>query len=182
VWDGQGTQKATQAMPAGITVQSNQRATVTVAVLVDQGRWVYVAVPVQISGGQLVVPGQPAQLAPPSKATFPTPSNDPGDPSLAQQLGQPMSAFFKAYAASSPSDLTYYAVPGATFDGLKGTVQFDSLADLHVYAGSGTTRQAIARVKWYDPKSGAHLTQSYRLGLQLVNGQWHVSSVTPAGL
>lgn len=181
-WDGQGTQKATQAVPAGINVQSNQRATVTVAVLVDQGRWIYLAVPVQVSGAQFVVPGQPALLAPPSKATVPTPSNDPGDPALAQQLGQPMSAFFKAYAASSPSDLTYYAVPGATFDGLKGTVQFDSLADLHVYAGGGNTRQAVARVKWFDPKSGAHLTQSYRLGLQLVNGQWHVSSVTPAGL
>lgn len=181
-WDGQGSQKATQAIPAGVQVQSAQRATVTVAVLVDGGRWIYLAVPVAVSSGQFVVPGQPALLAPPSRATIPTPSNDPGDPALAQQLQQPMSAFFKAYAASSPSDLTYYAVPGATFEGLKGTVQFDSLADLHVYAGSGDSRQAVARVKWFDPKSGAHVTQSYRLGLKLVNGQWHVSSVTPAGL
>jgi hypothetical protein len=181
-WDGQGTQKALQAVPAGITVQGKQRATVTVAVLVDGGRWVYLAVPVLTSGGQFVIPGQPALVAPPSKATVPTPSNDPGDPNLARQLMQPMSAFFKAYAASSPSDLTYYAVPGASFEGLKGTVQFDSLTDLHVFAGGGNARQATARVKWYDPKSGARTTQSYKIGLQLVNGQWHVSSVTPAGL
>jgi hypothetical protein len=181
-WDGEGAQTATQAIPAGVKVQSAKRATVTIAVLVNNGRWIYLAVPVAYSSGQFVVPGQPALLAPPPRATVPTPSNDPGDPALAQQLSQPMSAFFKAYAASSPTDLTYYAVPGATFEGLKGTVQFDSLADLHVYAGSGGTRQAVARVKWFDPKSGAHFTQSYRLGLKLVNGQWHVSSVTPAGL
>lgn len=181
-WDGEGSQKATQALPAGVNVQSPQRATVTVAVLVDGGRWIYLAVPVAYSNGQFVIPGQPALLAPPSRATVPTPSNDPGDPQLASQLSQPMSAFFKAYATSSPSDLTYYAVPGVTFEGLKGAVQFDSLTDLHVYSGHGDTRQAVARVKWFDPKSGAHVTQSYRLGLKLVNGQWHVSSVTPAGL
>jgi Conjugative transposon protein TcpC len=180
-WDGQGKQIATQALPYGIDVTSSTKATVSVAVEVDGGRWLYLAVPVITDQRGFVIPASPSLLEPPSKAPAPSPSTDQGDPGLAQSLTAPMTNFFKAYAASNATDLARYVTPGTSLQGLRGTVQLATLVDLHVSQGGVNSRQAVARVKWSDPSSNASLTQSYRLTLQQINGQWDVSSVQPAG-
>ncbi|MGH7881782.1 MAG: conjugal transfer protein [Candidatus Dormibacteraceae bacterium] len=181
-WDGQGKETASQALLSGIDVSSSSQATIRVAVGVNNGRWLYLAVPVSSDGNnQLVISGSPALLSPPTLASAPAQNFPPDDPALAAQLNQPMSDFFTAYAASSPSQLNYYAVPGKSFEGLHGSVIFNALPDLHIAQDGGDQRQASAMVKWSDPASKASLTQNYHLTLQLVGGQWHVSSVTPGG-
>ena len=181
-WNGIGKQTATLALPSGIDVRDRHTATVDLAVLVNNGRWIYLAVPVFAdSNGQLVVPGTPAILPAPQKASAPAPPADPGDTQLSGQLEPNLRTFFQAYAASSQNELTYYAAPGATLHGLDGSVKFGSLTMLHLDTG-GSTRQALVRVQWVDPASNAGLAQDYRLTLQLVGGQWHVAAVAPAGI
>jgi hypothetical protein len=181
-WDGQGKQTATTALPYGIDVRSQTRAIVSVAVEVEGGRWLYLAVPVIADQGGFVVPVSPSLAQPPSKAPAPSPTSDQGDPTLEQSLSQPITNFFKAYAASNSTDLNRYATPGSNFSGLRGSVQLATLTDLHVSQGGASSRQAVARVRWMDPASGGSLVQSYRLGLQFLNGQWYVSSVAPTSL
>lgn len=180
-WDGQGKQVATTALPYGVDAQSATRGTVDVAVEVDGGRWLYLAVPVITDGHGFVIPAAPSLQEPPAKVPAPSPSADQGDPSLEQTLNQPIANFFKAYAASSSTDLARYVTPGANVRGLRGTVQLAALVDLHVSQGGPSSRQAVARVRWSD-SSGASFVQSYRLALDFLNGQWYVSSVQPAGL
>lgn len=181
-WNGLGKQTATLAVPSGIQVQDRHTATVDLAILVTNGRWIYLAVPVFAdSNGQLVVPGPPALLPAPQKASAPALPADPGDTQLSDQLQPNLQTFFVAYAASSQNELTYYAAPGASFHGLDGSVKFGSLTMLHLDTGGGT-RRALVRVQWVDPVSNAGLAQDYRLTLQLVGGQWHVAALAPAGI
>jgi hypothetical protein len=179
-WDGQGKQTATAAFPSGIDIRDQSNATISVAVQVDRGRWLYLAVPVVVHQDRLVVPAAPSMLPAPAKATVSASPAVPEDTQTESQLTPLVTSFFKNYASSSMTDLGLIAAPGTTFEGLNGTVQFGSLVDLRVNQGSGSTRQAIAHVRWSDPASNASLVQGYRLTLVLVNGQWHVSSLTPA--
>jgi hypothetical protein len=155
---------------------------VSVAVEVDGGRWLYLGVPVVTDGRGFVISGSPALQEPPPKVPAPSPSSDQGDPNLEQSLNQPIANFFKAYAASSSTDLARYVTPGANIQGLRDTVQLAALVDLHISQGGPTSRHAVARVRWSDSSSGASVIQSYRLSLDFLNGQWYVSSVQPAGL
>jgi Conjugative transposon protein TcpC len=180
-WDGQGKQTATTALPSGINVQNQSSATVSVALLVDRGRWLYLAVPVAVNQNRLVVAGAPALIPPPAKASVPAPNVGSDDAQLEGQLNPLLTNFFKAYASSSSTDLGLIAAPGVTIQGLNGAVQFATLVDLHINQNGGERRQAIAHVRWSDTTSGASLVQGYQLTLQLVNGQWHVGAVAPAG-
>jgi Conjugative transposon protein TcpC len=180
-WAGNGKQTASTALPSGINVHSPSSATVDVAVLVDGGRWLYLAVPVVVSGDRLVVPATPALVPAPPKASVSPTVSPVEDTQLTGQVNSDLVAFFKAYASSS-SELGLIAAPGAAIEGLNGSVQFDSLAELHVLQGQGTTRQAIAHVRWFDPASGANLIQHYQLTLVQLNQVWRVASVAPAGL
>lgn len=181
-WNGQGQQTAELAVPTTIKVQSATRALVTVAVLTNSGngQWIYIGVPVYAQGAEVVVTGTPALVPAPAKANYQAPTPAPGDGQLANQLQPNLSAFFTAYAASSQTDLSYYAAPGVTFQGLQGQVQFQRLEIIHVDP-QGTTRHAIVRVTW-GYQNGAAMTQSYDLTLQLLNGQWHVGALVPAGI
>jgi hypothetical protein len=179
-WNGQGQQTAELAVPTTVHVESSTQALVTVAVLTDGGQWIYIGVPVYAQGAEVVVTGTPALVPAPAKASYQAPTPGPGDGQLANQLQPNLSAFFTAYAASSQTDLSYYATPGVTFQGLQGQVQFKSLEIIHVDA-QGTTRHAIVRVTW-GYQNGAAMTQSYDLTLQLLNGQWHVGALAPAGI
>jgi Conjugative transposon protein TcpC len=181
-WDGNGKQTALEGVPAGIQVESANRALVTVAVLVDQQRWIYLAVPVVSDQGGLAVAAAPALVPPPGRASWQQPSNttsDDQDSTLSSQLRPSLTAFFRAYAASRASELAYYAAPGAEIQGLGGEVELGELSDLSVMQGGSDERDAVATVRWLDRHSGASLSESYRLRLAQVDGKWLVGQVSP---
>jgi hypothetical protein len=180
-WDGQGRQTAVEALPGGIEVQGGDRALVTVAALVDRGRWVYLSVPVVADGERLAVDGTPALLPPPTLAdTAPPDDVADMDPILSGQLMPSVTAFLRAYAASSQAELAYYAAPGVAYAGLAGQVTLAGLDALSIDQSSGSQRSAVAVVRWTDARSGGTLTQRYRLQLVQANGKWLVADVGPA--
>jgi Conjugative transposon protein TcpC len=179
-WNGSGKQTATAAVASGIQVQSPSSADVSVAVLVDKGRWIYLAVPVIIDQGRLLITHPPALLPAPSKASTPSSPAPNDDSQLETKLSGTLADFFKAYAAGSTTELTYMAAPGVVVQGLNGIVNFDSLAELHIPQAGGDTRQATALVRWQDATSNAELTQQYQLTLKLVAGDWRVAAIDPA--
>jgi hypothetical protein len=181
-WDGNGKQTALEGVPAGIEVESANRALVTVAVLVDQQRWVYLAVPVVSDQGGLAVAAAPALVPPPGRASWQQSSNaasDDQDSTLSSQLRPSLTAFFRAYASSSGNELAYYTAPGAQLQGLSGEVALGELSDLSVAQGGSEGREALATVRWLDRHSGASLTEGYRMRLVLINGKWLVGQVSP---
>ncbi len=180
-WDGQGRQTAIAALPSGIEVRGDQLALITVAVQVDGGRWVYLVVPIAADPGGLVVEAAPALVAPPGRASWRPPAQGTEeDSALESQLRPSLTAFFGAYARSSASELAYYTAPGALIGGLGGEVDFGELQDLVVEQGPPDRRQALAGVRWRDPRSGGSLVQRYRLELVQVDGKWLVRAVSPA--
>lgn len=183
-WDGSGRQTALEGVPSGIEVQGADQAVVTVAVLVDQQqRWIYLAVPVIADQGALAVAGAPALVPPPGRASWQQPSSttsDDEDATLSSQLRPSLTAFFQAYAQSSASELGYYAAPGVQIAGLNGEVEVGDLSELQVSQGGPDERSAVATVRWLDRRSGASLTQSYRLRLVQVQGKWLVGQVSPS--
>jgi Conjugative transposon protein TcpC len=180
-WDGQGRQTAVLALPAGIDVRDGAHALVTVVALVDGNRWLYLAVPVAADGQGLAVSGTPVLLPQPDLAAGAQPAEFVDqDPALSAQLRPYLTAFLRAYAASSQAELSYYAAPAVELTGLGGQVTLAGLDALSVEQPSGTQRSVVASVRWTDSKSGGTLTQRYRLQLAQVNGKWLVAGLGPA--
>ena len=180
-WDGSGRQTALQGLPSGVEVRDAHRALITVAVLVDGGRWEYLAVTVVADQGGLAVVGIPALVPAPGRASWQPGSDaaDDVDSTLSSQLRPSLTAFFRAYASGSQPELGYFVAPGATLTGLGDQVQLADLTDLEVEQGSATQRTAVAGVRWLDRRSGASLAQRYRLELVQVGGKWLVAEVAP---
>ena len=181
-WDGNGKQSAVQALPGGIEVQDAREALVTVAVLVDSGRWVYLSVPVIAGQGSFAVAAAPALVPSPGKATATQAGPDlnfQDDSALSQQLRASVTTFFSAYARSNTNDLDYYSAPGVHFLGLGGAVDLAALTSLSVAQGPPDSRVAVAGVRWLDKASGASFVQPYRLELALYADRWLVSQITP---
>jgi hypothetical protein len=180
-WDGQGRETAALALPGGIEVRDGAHALVTVVALVDGGRWVYLAVLVVTDGQGLAVAGTPVLLPPPALAdAAQSPDVMDQDPTLSAQLRPYLTAFLRAYAASSQAELAYYAAPGVVLGGLGGQVTLAGIDSLSVEQASGGQRSAVASVRWMDSASGGALTQRYRLQVLQVNGKWLVGDVGPA--
>jgi len=180
-WDGSGHQVAITAVPSVIDVRSAQQGLVTVAVMTDGGRWMYLAVSVVADPGGLVVSGEPALVPGPGRASW-QPSiaaANSEDTDLSAKLRPSLAAFFRAYARSSQSELTYYAAPEIAFTGLGGAVELGDLSDLTVAQGQTDHRRAVATVRWFDRVSGAGLTQRYRLQLVRADGKWLVGAIAP---
>jgi hypothetical protein len=180
-WDGQGRQTAVLALPAGIEVSDSAHALVTVAALVDGGRWLYLAVPVVTDGQGLAVSGTPVLLPSPALANAAQQGEVVDqDPALSAQLRPYLTAFLRAYAASSQAELAYYEAPGVELSGLGGEVTLAGLDELGVEQPSGAQRSVVASVRWMDPASGGTLTQRYRLRLVQMDGKWLVGDLGPA--
>lgn len=181
-WDGNGKQSALQGLPSGIDVRDAHQAQVTVAVLIDNGRWVYLSVPVIADRGAFAIAAAPALVPPPGKATSTQPNLDLNfqkDSALSTQLRSSATTFFSAYARSSTTDLDYYSAPGVHFVGLSGAVDLAELTSLTVAQGPPGQRVAVASVRWLDKSSGASFVQPYRLELVLYADRWLVSQITP---
>jgi hypothetical protein len=177
-WDGAGKETVANVVPAGLDVRSADVAVVSVAAEVDAG-WVYLAVPVRVSGPAMVVTAPPTFVAPPATAPLPAqaPVSNP-DTGLALSLMPTLKAFFTAYAAGDGTQLSYFEAPGSHLQGLGGAVTLSSVVNA-VAAPGGTSRQLSATVVWR-AASGAGLMQTYDLGIEQVNGRWYVASVAPA--
>lgn len=181
-WDGVGSQTAYQGLAAGIDILDAQRSAVTVAVLVDNGRWIYLSVPVFADQGGYAVTGEPALVPPPASAVTRPSVTDvlaPEDTVLAAQLRPSMEAFFAAYAHSDATQLSYYASPGVSFMGLGGAVDFVALQDLTASSGPANQSTAKASVRWRDSVTGAGLLHVYQLHLVQAGGKWLVSDLSP---
>ncbi|HSR23411.1 MAG TPA: conjugal transfer protein [Candidatus Eisenbacteria bacterium] len=179
-WDGSGHQAVLTAVPSEIDVRRGGRSLVTVAALVDSGRWLYLAVPVTADRDRIGLGGTPTLVPGPSLATAPAqgPVTDQ-DPVLSNQLQPDLAAFLRAYAQSDSVQLAYYEAPGAQLQGLSGQLAFGTLVSLSLEDSSGSTRSAVATVRWQDPVSGAGLTQRYRLQLVDAGDRWLVADVRP---
>lgn len=177
-WDGAGKETVANVVPAGLDVRSADVAVVSVAAEVDAG-WVYLAVPVRVSGPAMVVTAPPTFVAPPATAPLPAqaPVSNP-DTGLALSLMPTLKAFFTAYAAGDGTQLSYFEAPGSHLQGLGGAVTLSSVVNA-VAAPGGTSRQLSATVVWR-AASGAGLMQTYDLGIEQVNGRWYVASAAPA--
>jgi hypothetical protein len=179
-WDGQGKQTAVAAVVSAIKVLDTHRALVSIAVLVNGGRWVYLAVPVVADGNALVVADAPSLIPPPARASWkPMTDTAEQDSTLSVQLRPSLVAFFRAYAGST-NELSYFTAPDVHIEGLGGAVQLDDLAQLSVAQGGADQRSATAAVRWLDPITGAGLTQRYRLQLVRTADRWLVAAVAPA--
>lgn len=182
LWDGQGTQQVTEALPASTARLGGGVDRVTVAVLLQNGSWLYLGVPVHASGGRFVVVAEPALLPAPGQAswTHSAPANQ--DAQLSAQLQGSLTAFFTAYAAGQQAQLGYYTTPGSDVGDLGGAVTLVHLDQLVVDRGGSTQREATAQVTWQPQgEQGTSLQESYRLTLVQQGGKWLVSSLTPAG-
>lgn len=182
LWDGQGTQQVAEALPASTASLGGGVDRVTVAVLIQNGPWLYLGVPVHADGnGGFVVVAAPALLPAPGQASWSPSSPASEDSQLSAQLQGNLTAFFTAYAAGQQAQLGYYTTPGANVGNLGGAVTFVRLDQLAVEQG-GAQRTATAQVTWQPQgQPGASLQESYRLTLVQQGGKWLVSSLAPAG-
>jgi hypothetical protein len=179
-WDGVGKQFAYLAVPAGVQAQDQHKALVTVAVLVDDGSWKYLQVPVFADDtGALVVTGRPAYVEAPTRAA---PADPPPpvdiDATASAQLTELLPGFFDAYAKSQAEQLTYLVPTGSRIHGLGNAVQFDSLGQVTVPNG-GSQRVATVDVTWSVKMPGgtAKLTQTYDLTVVRAQDRWYIQRV-----
>jgi Conjugative transposon protein TcpC len=179
-WDGAGHQLAYVVVPAGTEVRDNQHALVTVAVLVDDGSWKYLQVPIFADGaGAVAVSGQPSYVEAPARAApAAQPPPDDIDTAAAAELTELLPGFFAAYAKSQAEQLAYLVPTGSRIHGLNNAVQFDSLGQVTVPRG-GSQRVATAEVTWVVKMPGGtgKLTQTYDLTVVRAQDRWYVERV-----
>lgn len=171
-WDGRGVQESTSAVPVGLSVLGPRTAVATVAAR-SGPRWLYLAVPLAVASDRIVVSDLPAFVPGPWPSAGVDAAPISGDPSRSADIRPALESFFRAYAGGSQGDLSYFAAPGRSLEGLRGSMDFAGLVELR--AGEGDrTLPAVARVRWVDRATGAGLTQTYRMTLVARDGRWYV--------
>lgn len=178
-WDGIGEQTVETVIPLGVDASTGDGAVVTVAALVDDGRWLQLLVPVHSDDA-----GRLAVTAPPSFVAFSPPAALPEateviDSELSRTLEPVLEAFFRAYADGGPEDLAYFVPVGRTIRGLRDLVSLEELTEVRIQEGDAA-RTGEATVRWRDRTTGAALVQRYQLDLVQEGGRWYVTSVGSA--
>lgn len=179
-WASNGQQVAVLVLPERTVVVSDNTALVTVAAQVtglNAPRWVHLQVPVYTDGPeQFLVTDAPALVPPPGKATPPSEPLLTTDPAVADQLRDPLIAFFKAYAGSTPSELSYLLAPGAQIATLNGTATFE---DLQLTVPEGENRRdVVAKVRWSDRVTSSTFTQTYQVTVvRREDGRWYIEKL-----
>ena len=176
-WAGNGRQVAVLVLPVHTEVRSPSSAVVTVAAEVTgptAPRWVHLAVPVYTDGaGRFLVTDLPALVPGPGEAAAPNEPLRTSDSEVADQLREPLTAFFRAYAGTEPGELAYLLAPGVQVGTLGGIVTFEGM-QLQVPRG-GDRRDVVADVRWADPVTGSTFTQSYELTVaRSDDGRWYI--------
>ena len=171
-WDGRGTEEADSTVPVGMSVLGPRTAVATVAARTGP-RWLYLAIPLTVQSNRIVVSDLPAFVPGPWPSAAVEAAPISGDPSRTSDIRPALESFFRAYAGGSQGDLSYFAAPGRSLQGLGATMEFGGLVELR--AGEGTRAiPAVARVRWVDRTTGAGLTQTYRMTLVSRDGRWYV--------
>lgn len=179
-WAGNGQQIAVLVLPTRTDVVSDQTALVTVAAQVtglNAPRWVHLQVPVYTDGqDRFLVTDAPALVPPPGEAAPPPEPILATDAAVADQLREPLTAFFKAYAGSNPKELSYLLAPGAQVGTLHSTAKFE---DLQLTVPDGEDRRdVVAKVRWGDPVTGSTFTQTYQVTVgQREDGRWYIEKL-----
>lgn len=181
-WNGTGSLKLQSDQVAGIKVRDAQHAVVTLLARVN-GQMMELGVPIYASGSGMVVNGQPAWLAAPTRLSPPaTPAANP-DTAAQNALQAQLPAFFQAYASGASATLTRFLVHGVTITGLGGAVTYSSISSLYVPPG-GDTRQITVSVVWQIPApnggSPAQLPMTYDMTVVSQNSNWYVKSIRAA--
>ncbi|MEV0399851.1 conjugal transfer protein [Actinoallomurus sp. NPDC050550] len=185
-WDGTGKSVLQSAYVASVRANDDAHGVVTLLARAN-GRFFQLAVPVYAKDGAMAITGRPATLPPPPTASVP-PVAQERDSGLETELQQPLTDFFKAYAASDAGSLQRYSDPPAT--GLGNTVTFGQLKDIVAPRGDVGSRTVTATVVWQIPAgqakpAGGTLEQTYQLTMVKKGGYWFVrdiqGSTLPAG-
>jgi hypothetical protein len=179
-WAGNGQQIAVLVLPTRTVVLSDKTALVTVAAQVtglNAPRWVHLQVPLYADGQErFLVTDAPVLVPPPGKAVAPPEPLLATDSTVADQLRDPLIAFFKAYAGNNPSELSYLLVPGVQMGTLNGAVTFEDL-QLSVPDGEDH-RDVIATVRWADRITGSTFAQTYQVTVvQREDGRWYIQGL-----
>lgn len=188
-WNGQGTSLLQSEEVAATDVQDAHHAVVTLLARVN-GQLMQLGVPVYASSAGLVVSNAPAWLPAPARVALPSSAPAGSDAATQAVLTNQLPAFFQAYASGNQVTLGRFLAPGTSLTGLKGAVDFHSIAAITVPPG-GATRHIIATVVWSVParssagqitKGGAasQLQMSYALTVVKQNGTWYVRDISAA--
>ena len=183
-WNGIGQLNLQSLQVAGIRVQDQKHAVVTLLALLN-GQLMELGVPVAATGSGLVVSGEPAWLPAPPRIS-PPPAPRGSDRVAQSQLMNELPAFFQAYASGDSRALNRFLAHGASVAGLGGAVTFDSIGALHVPPG-GASRQITVTVIWQvpvteQPGSTAGMTSKLEMtyGMSVVDlqsGKWYVKEI-----
>jgi Conjugative transposon protein TcpC len=183
-WNGIGQLNLQSLQVAGIRVQDQKHAVVTLLALLN-GQLMELGVPVAATASGLVVSGEPAWLPAPPRIS-PPPAPRGSDRVAQSQLMNELPAFFQAYASGDGRALNRFLAHGASVAGLGGAVTFDSIGALHVPPG-GASRQITVTVIWQvpvteQPGSTAGMTSKLEMtyGMSVVDlqsGKWYVKEI-----
>ncbi len=130
-WNGTGAQVLQFEQVAGVRVQDQHRAVVTLLARVG-GHLVEVSVPVYATQAGMVVSGHPALLPPPSNVALPAPSAVTQDQAAKLALKSMLPGFFRAYATGDAVRLAAFSPRGTVITGLGSVVTFGGLVKLIV--------------------------------------------------
>jgi hypothetical protein len=182
-WNKAGSLTLQSDEVAGITVQDAHQAVVTLLCRVN-GSLMELGVPIYAAGGGMVVSGEPAWLAAPSRVSPPVPAATSSDPSTQAALAAQLPAFFQAYASGNSAAMARFLAHGASIAGLGGAVTFSSISSVNVPAG-GVTRQITVSVVWQIPGQAggapAQLQMTYDMTVVSQNANWYVQSIRASG-
>ena len=186
-WNGIGQLNLQSLQVAGVRVQDQKHAVVTLLALLN-GQLMELGVPVAATGGGLVVSGEPAWLPAPPRIS-PPPAPRGSDRVAQSQLMNELPAFFQAYASGDGRALNRFLAHGASVAGLGGAVTFDSIGALHVPPG-GASRQITVTVIWQVPVTEQPGSTAQSLGMasklemtygmsvvDLQGGKWYVKEI-----
>lgn len=179
-WNSAGTLTLDSEQVAGVDVRSAHTAVVTLLATVN-GHLMELGVPLYVSGGGLVVSGEPAWLPAPSAASPPDTHVPGSDPAAQSALSSQLPAFFRAYGSGDQATLNRFLAPGISLSGLGGAVSFGSIASLTVPRG-GATRDITVTVNWVLPgqvsQVAPQLAASYDMSVvEQQSGRWYVREI-----
>jgi Conjugative transposon protein TcpC len=185
-WNGVGQLNLQLEQVAGIKVTDPRHAVVMLLTMVN-GQLMELGVPIAVSGGGVVVSGEPAWLPAPPQAALPAAAPGGSDQVARSQLMNELPAFFQAYASGDSAALNKFLVRGVSLTGLGGAVTFGSIGALHVPPG-GATRQITVTVIWQLPEQAgapagnpgmtSELKMTYGMSVvDLHTGKWYVKEI-----
>lgn len=171
-----------QAEVAGARDLGGGQSLVTVACQLDDGRVLYLAVPItRASAGEVAAAGAPALVAGPAVAgasiTSPRPLEGSDAPAIADLVRRFLPAYF---GAESATDFSYLLAPGAEVAPpgagleLRGVEAVKQLGE-----GEGGRRTVLADVRVGDAESGSTYELAYRIAVAR-SGRWYVERIEGA--